>query len=334
LRVIVTGGAGFIGSHVCEALAARGDQIYCLDNFNDYYVNECGERHKDSKTANISGLKTVHNFHILRDEKTGAFCDITSIKSLESLLPEKADALVHLAAQAGVRAKASPESYQQANVEGTENILNYAAKRGAKKFIIASSSSVYGDNPCVPWSETSELKPRSAYAKSKAEMERLCEKFADENRISMAVLRFFTVYGPRGRPDMFPYKLIDGISRGTPITKFGDGTSERDYTYVGDIVDGIIRVIDDGCRTETINLGNSSPVALNELIWLAENVTGRKARILAAPEQPCDVARTYADITKARRLLNWEPKTPIEQGLLRMYEWYRKARIDGREKAA
>lgn len=334
MRAVVTGGAGFIGSHVCEALVARGYQVYCLDNFNDYYVRECGELHKARKESNLARLAGNPNFSVLRDSNTARFCDITEPDTLEALLPESFDTLVHLAAQAGVRAKILPSTYWQANVIGTDNILRAATKRGAKNIIAASSSSVYGDNPCVPWSESSELKPHSTYARTKVELERLCEKYARKSGASTTILRFFTVYGPRGRPDMFPYKIIDAVERGVPIAKFGDGTSERDYTYVQDVVDGIICAVNAGWEHEVINLGSNLPVTLNQFISVTEAIIGRRAQIIPSPEQPADVRRTYADISKAQRMLNWAPKTTIENGLTRMYDWYRKARIEANERAA
>jgi UDP-glucuronate 4-epimerase len=318
MRIVVTGGAGFIGSHLCDALLARGDIVFCVDNFNDYYIRQCGERFHKRKESNIAEALKNPNFSVIKLDIRGA--------ALPRVFPNDIDCVVHLAARAGVRASLeNPGVYQTTNVEGTQAVLDAAYAAGVKRFVVASSSSVYGTNTKIPFSETDPTENTvSPYAKTKKDMEGVCRWFQTEYpETFMTLLRFFTVYGPRGRPDMAPYLFVDKITRGEPIKKFGDGTTLRDYTFVADIVDGIVKAIDKPFAFEIINLGNNKPVSLNEFIATVEKVVGAKAVIEPHPMQPGDVPATYADIAKAKKLLGWQPKTGILEGMRKFADWYR-----------
>jgi len=335
MKVLVTGGAGFIGSHLCDALVKRGNLVYSIDNYNDYYQTECleGLRFENRKKQNIADALTHYNFVPVgaNNYEKIPVCDITDAPELRKHWPPNVDVVVHLAARAGVRASLrNPDLYRRTNVEGTKNVIDAAAGFEVKRFVVASSSSVYGKNPHVPWNEDLSLdEPASPYAETKKEMEDICagmkRLFATEldRDLKMTLLRFFTVYGPRGRPDMAPYKFSDLISRGEKIPKYGDGSTERDYTYVDDIVSGIIAAIDRPQPFEIINLGNNKPVTLNDFIGVVEATVGQKAKIKQMDVQKGDVPRTYADVSKAERLLGWKPTTNLEEGMKKFYEWYK-----------
>jgi len=308
--ILVTGGAGFVGSHLCDALVARGDSVICVDNFNDYYDPSIKEH-------NIHPLSARGNFRLCRT-------DITDAAALKETFDEhKPDAVIHTAARAGVRPSIeSPFLYTKTNIEGTINILELSKKSNIRKFIFASSSSVYGLGK-VPFREDSNtLDPISPYAATKISGELLCRAYHHLCHIPMVCLRLFTVYGPRGRPDMAPYKFMKSILEGEDIQVYGDGTSQRDYTYVGDIVNGFIAAMDKNLTFETINLGNSHPIPLKALIQTIEKHTGKKAKIRHLPNQPGDVPVTYADVSKAKRLLEWKPKTDLDAGVKQMVDWY------------
>jgi UDP-glucuronate 4-epimerase len=313
--VLVTGQAGFIGSHLTEKLLKKGYRVVGVDNFNDYYSPK-------QKQANIKLLGKDKNFKEYR-------LDILETEKLKKVFEEnKIELIAHLAARAGVRPSIlNPELYKKVNIQGTKNLLEMAKEFKIKRFILASSSSVYGDQKKVPFSESDRLgKPLSPYAASKQEAEKLCREYAGKYRMQMTILRFFTVYGPRGRPDMAPYLFTEKILKGKPIIRFGDGSSSRDYTYVGDIVEGIIKAVERPFEFEIINLGNNQPVKLNEFIALIEKLIGKKARIKKQPRHPADVKRTYADINKAKKLLGWQPKTDLETGMRKFIEWYKNQR--------
>ena len=306
MRILVTGCAGFIGSHTCEYLLKRGDTILGIDNLNDYYDVE-------RKKENLEVLKKYENFEFRRE-------DIRTTKVIEEWKPEK---ICHLASMAGVRYSIEhPEVYVDVNINGFINILEQARKVGVKQIAYASSSSVYGLNKKIPFSETDTIEtPNSPYACSKMAMELYAKTYQQLYNLNMIGLRFFTVYGPRGRPDMAPYKFLKAIKEGTKFYKYGDGSSSRDYTYVSDIVSGVVASIDNKkeVKCEVYNLGNSSPVSLNEFIELCEKVVGKKANYEQIGNQLGDVPHTFADISKAKRDLDYDPKVKLEDGLRLMY---------------
>lgn len=310
--VLVTGGAGFIGSHLCDELLATGFSVSCVDNFSDYYSPQ-------RKRSNISGCIRSKCFSLYE-------ADILDFEKLKSVFArEKPSIVVHLAASVGVRNSITdPQKYVDVNVKGTANVLELCRQYGVKKFIFGSSSSVYGNNSKVPFSESDPVdSPASVYAATKRSGELLCKSYNNLYGISCVCLRFFTVYGPRGRPDMAPYKFTDLISRGRPIDVYGDGSSGRDYTYVADIVSGILAAVKGEFSFEIFNLGNSGVVKLAGLISLIEAAAGKKAAISRLPLQKGDMLLTCADISKARQLLKWQPKTGIEEGVRNLVEWYR-----------
>ena len=309
---LVTGSAGFIGSHVAEKLLKQGCQVVGVDNFNDYYDPLI-------KKKNIKQLANNPRFKQYR-------LDICDIKDLERVFKEnRIELVVHLAARAGVRPSLkNPDLYYRVNVEGSKNILQLMKKHKVKRFIFGSSSSVYGGQQKVPFAETDRLnKPVSPYAETKLKAEKLCQQYAEKYGIKTTVLRFFTVYGPRGRPDMAPYLFVSKILAGKPIIRYGDGSSSRDYTYIDDIVAGVMAAVDRPFKFEVINLGNNRPVRLNDFIDLVEALVGKKAKIKLKPRHPADVKRTWADINKAKRLLNWQPKIKLEQGMKRFIDWFK-----------
>ena len=310
--ILVTGGAGFIGSHVCDSLLDRGFKVVCVDNFNDYYDPEIKER-------NIQKASGNNNFVLYR-------VDITDKIELRKIFEkEKIDKIIHLAARAGVRDSfENPELYEKVNVEGTRNLLEFANEFKIKKFIFGSSSSVYGLNKKLPFSEGDSIENTiSPYANTKKKAEELCKEYSARFGLNIICLRFFTCYGPRGRPDMAAYKFTKLICNGKPIDMYGDGTSRRDYTYVQDIVDGILSALDVNLGFEVINLGDSITVELNKFISIIEKETGNKSNINYLPAQRGDVPVTYADISKANKLLNYHPKIKIEEGIKLFVEWFR-----------
>jgi len=305
-KIIVTGCAGFIGSHVCEKLLELNYLVYGIDNLNDYYdVNK--------KLENLKILEKYENFTFKKDN----ICD-TNIISLW-----KPDKVLHLASMAGVRYSIeNPILYEKINIGGFINIMEECIKNKVKHIVYASSSSVYGLNTKVPFSEDDPIKTcNSPYACSKMSMELYAKTYYQLYGLTNIGLRFFTVYGPRGRPDMAPYKFIKAIKENKTFKKFGDGTSSRDYTYIDDIVNGIISSLENhnNNQCEIYNLGNSSPVSLNKFIEICENITGNKALYEEIPDQLGDVPHTYADITKAKKDLNYLPKTSLEDGLKNLY---------------
>ena len=306
MKILVTGCAGFIGSHTCEALLKRGEQIIGIDNINDYYSVE-------RKKENLEVLNKYENFIFKRE-------DIRTTQIIEELKPDK---IIHLASMAGVRYSIEhPEVYVDVNINGFINILEQARKVNVKQIVYASSSSVYGLNKKVPFSESDAIEtPNSPYACSKMSMELYAKTYHQLYNLNLIGLRFFTVYGPRGRPDMAPYKFLTAIKNQTQFYKYGEGTSSRDYTYISDIVSGVIASCDNknNIKCEVYNLGNSSPVSLNDFIKLCEKVVNKKAIYKQIGNQLGDVPHTYADITKAKRDLDYEPKVKLEDGLRLMF---------------
>ncbi|MDP2704199.1 MAG: SDR family NAD(P)-dependent oxidoreductase [bacterium] len=313
-KILITGGAGFIGSHVAEALLKQGENIVIIDDFNDYY-NPAWKR------ENIKEIKK----HAAVYE-----ADIRDEQALDTIFKkEKFGSIIHLAARAGVRPSIKdPILYQEVNIGGTHNVLEAARKHDIQNLILSSSSSVYGNQKKTLFSEDDRVdNPISPYAATKRAMELLAHVYYHLWGLNIACLRFFTVYGERGRPDMAPYLFTEKILRGEEIQKFGDGTSRRDYTYVGDIVEGIVRCLDKKFGYEIINLGNNNPISLNKFIETLEEITGKKAKIQEMPMQEGDVEVTYADISKAKKILGWEPHVSFEEGIKRFVEWYKAERM-------
>ena len=309
-RVLLTGGAGFIGSHLAEALLRRGVELAILDDLNGYYDPAL-------KRANLEAVRRAGDFEFVH----GDICDAPLVEELMARF--RPAAVFHLAARAGVRPSLEqPALYQRVNVEGTAVLLEAARRHGVERFVFASSSSVYGAASRVPFSEDDPVRaPISPYAASKIAGEALCHVYSHLYGMRIVCLRFFTVYGPRQRPDLAIRKFAESIAAGRPIPVFGDGSTGRDYTYIGDIVAGILAAAEHDTAFDVFNLGNSSPVLLRDMIATLERVLGKPAVIDRQPLQPGDVPITYADISKARRLLGWAPQTSLETGIRRMAEW-------------
>ncbi|MDQ2747872.1 MAG: GDP-mannose 4,6-dehydratase [Acidobacteriota bacterium] len=314
-NILVTGGAGFIGSHLVEKLLAESVwRVAVVDDFNDFYAPAM-------KRANVAPF--------LSDEKFRLFeTDIFDAESLRKIFDENAfDVIVHLAARAGVRPSLEqPKLYAETNINGTLNLLDLAKDFGVEQFVFGSSSSVYGNNEKVPFSEDDKIvQPISPYAATKAAGELLCHTYSHLYDIRTICLRFFTVYGARQRPDLAIRKFSQLISDDKPIQVFGDGTTRRDYTYVDDIINGVRAAIDyEKSAHEIFNLGESETVELRYLIELLEKNLGKKAIINRQPMQAGDVSQTFADISKARQLLNYNPQTKIEDGIEKFVEWFRR----------
>ncbi len=309
---LVTGGAGFIGSHVAEALLARGDRVVCLDNLDPFYDRALKER-------NLQAALTNERYRFVEG-------DIRNAALVDGLLgAEQVTHVVHLAARAGVRPSLlDPLGYLSANVEGTLVLLEAARRHGLRKFVFGSSSSVYGAASEVPFREDQDIsRPISPYAASKVACEAYCYAYHHLYSVPMVLLRFFTVYGPRQRPDLAINKFVRLLSAGRPVTMYGDGQSSRDYTFIGDIVAGLLAALDTELDFEIINLGSSSPVRLFDLIQAVGRALGLPVRINQEPTQPGDVPRTYACVDQAKRLLGWEPTTSLDEGLKRYVSWVR-----------
>jgi UDP-glucuronate 4-epimerase len=311
-RVLVTGGAGFIGSHLVQHLAAAGHEIAVIDDLNDFYRPELKRRNLDE----IAARGCIRFYE----------CDICNAARVAEIFDETRPEIVfHLAARAGVRPSLEqPLLYEKVNVNGTMVLLEAARTRGVRKFVFASSSSIYGIANRVPFSEedTTAL-PISPYAATKIAGEKICYTYSHLYGIQTVCLRFFTVYGPRQRPDLAIRKFTGMIDRGQPIPVFGDGSTGRDYTYIDDIVQGVIAAGELECSYEVFNLGNAHPVDLNTMIRTIEECLGQKARIERLPPQPGDVPITYADISKAERVLAYSPATSFSRGIEKFVNWYR-----------
>jgi UDP-glucuronate 4-epimerase len=315
--ILVTGGAGFIGSHLVDKLLAEGGwDITVVDDFNDFYS-------PDIKRANVAGHLEQPNYRLVE-------ADIRNADALRTIFDERSfDVIVHLAARAGVRPSLrEPILYYQTNVDGTLNLLELARDFEVKQFVFGSSSSVYGINCKVPFSEDDRIfQPISPYASTKAAGELMCHTYSHLYDIRTVCLRFFTVYGARQRPDLAIHKFSKLIWDGKPIQMFGDGTTHRDYTYVDDIIQGVRASINyDGSMHEVFNLGESQTIELTRLIELLEESLGKTAVIDRQPMQPGDVPITFADISKAGKLLNYNPTTKIDQGIPKFVEWFRSTR--------
>ncbi|MDA0667542.1 MAG: GDP-mannose 4,6-dehydratase [Planctomycetota bacterium] len=313
-KVLVTGAAGFIGSTLVDCLLAQGKEVVGLDNFDPYYDPQ-------QKRDNLEAALQHENFQMYE-------ADILDVPLLERVFAQHSfDVVVHLAAKAGVRPSIeNPAAYFQVNVEGTLNVLNQLRVNPKTRLVMASSSSVYGNNLSAPFVETTETsQPVSPYAASKKAGEVLAYSYAKLYGIPMSLLRFFTVYGPRQRPEMAIAMFFKLIQKGEQVPMFGDGSTARDYTYVGDIVDGILRSMKRTEGFEIYNLGNSSPVSLLEMIQAVGVSVGKSAKIQELPEQAGDVTLTCANIQKAERQLGFHPNTSLEQGLSLYSQWLSRA---------
>ncbi|MBC8347139.1 MAG: GDP-mannose 4,6-dehydratase [Verrucomicrobia bacterium] len=333
-RILLTGCAGFIGSHILERLLADGHTVVGVDNFDPFYSRAL-------KNANLEKSLAHPNFELLEADLAepetytklkflaeGLFDQSSVITHHSSSVKDAPlfDAIIHLAAKAGVRPSIEdPVGYQRANVIATQNLLEFAKENDIKQFVFASSSSVYGENPNVPWSETHNVSgPISPYASTKVSCELLGHVYSHLYGIRVLGLRFFTVYGPRQRPDLAINKFVRLIEAGEPIPVFGDGSTRRDYTFIADIVEGILGSLHyQGSNYEVINLGNDQTVTLSEMIATIEEVVGKKAIINRLPQQPGDVPQTWADVSKAEELFDYQPTTSFKVGVKDFYNWWK-----------
>jgi UDP-glucuronate 4-epimerase len=311
-KILVTGAAGFIGSHLCERLISQGNIVTGLDNFDPFYSRKI-------KESNIAELQKSDKFKLIES-------DIRKPDLANGICKDGIDIIVHLAAKAGVRPSIEdPLGYADTNINGTMVMLEAAKKFNIKKFIFASSSSVYGNNKKVPFSETDNVdNPISPYAATKKAGELICYTYHKLYKIDISCLRFFTVYGPRQRPDLAIHKFAKLISAGKSIPVFGDGSMMRDFTYIDDILDGITSAIEKCSGYEIYNLGESRPVRLDNLIGEIEKALGKKAIIQRLPLQPGDVEKTFADVSKAKAMLGYNPNTEISMGLKKFSDWFTK----------
>ena len=315
MHYLITGGAGFIGSHLIRHLlkTEKGIFITCIDNFDPFYSQKI-------KELNISEFKNDPKFRLLKYDLSK-----TTAKELTEVITEPVDVIVHLAAKAGVRPSIlNPLSYQQTNVIGTQTLLDFAKEKDIQQFVFASSSSVYGINDHFPWKEDEQLLPISPYAMTKLAGEMLGHVYTKLFGIRFIALRFFTVYGPAQRPDLAIHKFTKAILNDKPITMYGNGSTSRDYTYVDDIIKGVVAAIKyTQSNFEVINLGNNYSISLKELISSIENIVGKKAMVEQLPEQPGDVPKTFADISKAKKLVGYKPTTKLNEGLENFYQWFK-----------
>jgi UDP-glucuronate 4-epimerase len=311
--ILVTGGAGFIGSHLCERLLARGDAVIAIDNFDPFYA-------RGLKEQNLAAARTSERFTFIE-------ADCADEAAVQAAFARPVDAIVHLAAKAGVRPSLEdPLGYTRANIVGTQVMLEAARKHGIGRFVFGSSSSVYGNNEKVPFSEDDAVdRPISPYAASKRACEVICHAYHHLYGMGILSLRFFTVYGPRQRPDLAIRKFTELMLAGQSIPFYGDGTSERDYTWIDDILQGVMAALDRTATTpgefEIINLGESRTTSLQKLVELIAKSVGVEPRLERKAMQPGDVNRTFADVSKARRLLGYTPTTAVEEGIPRFVEW-------------
>ncbi len=311
MKALVTGAAGFIGSHLTERLLKDGWTVVGVDSFDTFYDPAI-------KRRNIAGCLSHPAFRLVE-------ADIRDKTAMEQAVEPDTGAIVHLAARAGVRPSiAEPALYTDVNINGTVALLEAARERGVPKFVFASSSSVYGNNKKVPFSESDNVDfPISPYAATKKAGELICHTYHHLHGLAINCLRFFTVYGPRQRPDLAIHKFARLIEDGKPIPVYGDGSMMRDFTYIDDIVNGIIAAMDRCTGYEVYNLGESQPIALSDLITEIERALGKNAIRQRLPLQPGDVDRTYADVAKAQTQLGYRPSTDIRTGLARFVAWFR-----------
>lgn len=313
MRILVTGCAGFIGSNLTDRLLEEGHEVIGVDNFNDYYDPKI-------KESNLKIAKTNNNFKLYRE-------DILSFKSIKDIFKsEKLSKVVHLAARAGVRPSIeNPFLYTKVNVQGTINLMKLSVDFDIEQFIFGSSSSVYGISENIPFREDDRCeKIISPYGASKRSAEFWVECFNKTYGLNTLILRFFTVYGPRGRPDMAPALFLDAILRNKEISQFGKGDTSRDYTYIDDIIEGIYKAMNRRLNFKIVNLGNNKPVLLTNFIKVLEKITNKKAKMRILPRQVGDVSKTWANIDTAEKELLWTPKYSLEEGLSVYFQWLKK----------
>ncbi|HKQ78555.1 MAG TPA: GDP-mannose 4,6-dehydratase [Blastocatellia bacterium] len=314
MRFLVTGGAGFIGSHLVDRLLAQNPaRVVVIDNFDEFYD-------PNTKRANIASQIKNQAYRLIE-------ADIRDYSALKQIFSDQHfDAIIHLAAKAGVRPSVSdPRTYSEVNINGTLNLLDLAERNGVKKFIFGSSSSVYGPEAIPPFREDAPLAPISPYAVTKASGEMLAHTYSHLYGLQVVCLRFFTVYGARQRPDLAIHKFARLIASQLPVPVYGDGQAERDFTYIDDILQGLLAALGyEATPFEIINLGESQTITVNRMIGLLEEALGQKAIIEPRPPQPGDLPRTHADITKARTLLGYRPTTPIEVGINKFADWFKR----------
>ena len=312
MKILVTGAAGFIGSNLAEKLAKRGDSVIGLDNFNDYYDPA-------KKRANAARLAAYPNFRLVED-------DIRHRQAMFDLFAaEKFDGVAHLAAMAGVRnAVLHPDLYVEVNLNGTQNLMDAARAAGnMPNFVMASTSSVYGNTTQIPFVETDPCdRPLQPYAAAKRAAEMLGHAYHHLYGLNFTAVRFFTVYGPNGRPDMMAYLVAESVAKGTQIPLYDGGQMVRDWTYIDDITDGVVAALDTPLGYEIINLGRGEPTLLKDFVTLIETLGGRPANVIHKPRLAADFVKNEADISKARRLLGYNPQVSVEQGVRRFWEWY------------
>jgi UDP-glucuronate 4-epimerase len=315
-NILVTGAAGFIGSHTCRALLAVGDTVVGVDNLNDYYDPTRKRANLQEVRASTADLSTF----------TFEEADVRDRSAMQQLFSrERFDAVVHLAAMAGVRVSVeNPYLYYDVNLTGTLVLLDAARANGLPPFVLASTSSVFGQTKVIPFVETDPCdRPLAPYAASKRAAEMLAYTYHHLYGQRATVLRFFTVYGPRGRPDMMAYKVLDNIFHQIPVPIYRGGQMHRDWTYIDDIVAGILGAVDRPQGYEVVNLGRGQPVLLADFVRLIEEVSGRRAELTPASMPETDIAYTFADISKARALLGYNPQTSVDEGVRQLWEWYR-----------
>merc|ERR1711862_369076 len=313
-KVLVTGGAGFVGSSTAAFLLERGDSVVVVDEMNDYYDVRIKEQ-------NLRRLREICPDKARLSIYKGDICNEKFMRDLFE--KEQPKWVCHMAARAGVRPSIQdPYVYIHSNIKGTTQLLELSHRYGVENFVFASSSSVYGGSKSTHFSEDENVdNPVSPYAASKKACELLAYTYHHLYQLNISALRFFTVYGPRGRPDMAPFKFTDRISRGIEIQQYGDGSSSRDYTYITDIVDGVLRCIDRRHKYEVFNIGKGDGTSLKDFINLVQKYTGKRANIRVMPDQPGDVPYTCADVSKAQKLLGYKAKVPFEEGIRRTVEW-------------
>lgn len=311
MTILVTGGAGFIGSHLCEKLLEDGIEVLALDNFDPYYD-------KSHKERNIEQLINKNDFNFTET-------DIRNKSEMNNLF-KKHDIhkVSHMAARPGVRPSIEdPRPYEEINIRGTINLLELARKHDVNNFVLASSSSVYGNVKDIPFQEDGPINPISPYAASKLSTEIYGKTYSQLHNLNVTALRFFTAYGPRQRPDMAIHKFTRLINKGEEIPMYGDGTSERDYTYIDDLISGITSALDKNFDFEVFNLGSGRTVKLREMISIIEDKLDKEAKIKQSPMPKGDVPVTYADISKARKMLDYNPRISIEEGIQKFVKWFR-----------
>lgn len=312
MKVLVTGAAGFIGSNLAEKLAKRGDEVVGIDNFNDYYDPA-------KKRANETRLNQYDNFRMIEE-------DIRNRQFLLDLFAEEQfEAVAHLAAMAGVRnAVKYPELYVEVDYNATQHLMDGARLSGVQNFVFASTSSVYGDTKQIPFVETDPCdRPLQPYAAAKRGAEMLGFTYHHLYGLNFTAVRFFTVYGPNGRPDMMAYLVADSITKGVEIPLYEGGQMWRDWTYVEDITDGVVLALDKPLGYEVVNLGRGEPTLLKDFVGMLEKLAGQKGNFIHKPKISADVIRTYSDTSKAKRLLGYNPTVSVEEGVMAFWEWYR-----------